>query len=90
MLGTKLTVPFLCTQEVARLTIAGRLGGAIINISDNSGLNAWKDRPVYSTSKAGVVMLTQVSVLELAEHRFRVNCVVPGPVLRPLENRRLT
>ncbi len=28
-------------------------------------------------------MLTQVSALALAEHDIRVNCVVPGPVLRP-------
>lgn len=83
VIGTNLTGPFLCTQQAARLMIEGGQGGAIINISDNSGLNAWARRPAHSVSKAGVIMLTQVSALALAEHNIRVNCVVPGPVLRP-------
>jgi NAD(P)-dependent dehydrogenase (short-subunit alcohol dehydrogenase family) len=83
VIGINLTGPFLCTQHAARLMIAGDCGGAIINISDNSGLNPWPARPHHSVSKAGVIMLTQVAALALAEHRIRVNCVVPGPVLRP-------
>jgi 3-oxoacyl-[acyl-carrier protein] reductase len=81
VLGTNLTGPFLCTQEAARLMIEGKRGGAIINISDNSGLEPWQARPHHSVAKAGVIMLTQVAALSLAEHDIRVNCVVPGPVL---------
>jgi NAD(P)-dependent dehydrogenase (short-subunit alcohol dehydrogenase family) len=81
VLGVNLTGPFLLTQHAARLM--GDRGGAIINISDNSGLNPWKSRPHHSVAKAGVIMLTQVSALALAEQHIRVNCVVPGPVLRP-------
>jgi 3-oxoacyl-[acyl-carrier protein] reductase len=83
VIGTNLTGPFLCTQHAAKLMMTGKRGGAIINISDNSGLNPWPARPHHSISKAGVIMLTQVSALALAEHNIRVNCVVPGPVLRP-------
>jgi NAD(P)-dependent dehydrogenase (short-subunit alcohol dehydrogenase family) len=83
VLDVNLSGPFLCTQHAARLMIEGGRGGAIINISDNSGLKPWKARPAHSVSKAGVIMLTQVSALNLAEHNIRVNCVVPGPVLRP-------
>jgi NAD(P)-dependent dehydrogenase (short-subunit alcohol dehydrogenase family) len=83
VLGVNLTGPFLCTQQAARLMIDGGQGGAIINISDNSGLNPWPARPHHSISKAGVIMLTQVAALALAGHNIRVNCVVPGPVLRP-------
>jgi 3-oxoacyl-[acyl-carrier protein] reductase len=81
VLGTNLTGPFLCTQAAAKLMIEGEQGGAIINISDNSGLQPWKARPHHSIAKAGVIMLTQVAALSLAEHNIRVNCVVPGPVL---------
>lgn len=81
VLGTNLTGPFICTQAAARLMIAGGRGGAIINISDNSGLKPWKARPHHSIAKAGVIMLTQVAALSLAQHNIRVNCVVPGPVL---------
>jgi NAD(P)-dependent dehydrogenase (short-subunit alcohol dehydrogenase family) len=83
VIGINLTGPFLCTQHAARLMIEGGRGGAIVNISDNSGLKPWAARPHHSVSKAGVIMLTQVSALALAEHNIRVNCVVPGPVLRP-------
>jgi pteridine reductase len=83
VLGVNLTGPFLCTQNAARLMISGGRGGAIVNISDNSGLNPWKSRPVHSISKAGVIMLTQISALALAEYNIRVNAVVPGPVLPP-------
>lgn len=82
VIGTNLSGPFLCTQHAARMMIAGKQGGAIVNISDNSGLKPWKARPHHSIAKAGVIMLTQVAALSLAEHNIRVNCVVPGPVLR--------
>ncbi|MBC7872312.1 MAG: SDR family oxidoreductase [Chitinophagaceae bacterium] len=81
VIGTNLTGPFLCIQSAAHLMIKGDAGGAIINISDNSGLSPWKARPAHSISKAGVVMLTQVAALALADYNIRVNCVVPGPVL---------
>ncbi|MCG8351799.1 MAG: SDR family oxidoreductase [Chloroflexales bacterium] len=83
VIDTNLRAPFLCIQHAARLMIASKRNGVIVNISDNSGLNAWASRPVHSISKAGVVMLTQVAALALAEHAIRVNCVVPGPVLAP-------
>ncbi len=83
VIGINLTGPFLCTQQAARLMIERGQGGVIINISDNSGLNPWKDRPHHGISKAGVIMLTRVGALSLAEHNIRVNCVVPGPVLVP-------
>jgi NAD(P)-dependent dehydrogenase (short-subunit alcohol dehydrogenase family) len=83
VMGVNLGGPFLCTQAAATLMIDAGSGGAIVNISDNSGLNPWSSRPAHSVSKAGVIMLTQVSALALAEHNIRVNCVVPGPVLQP-------
>lgn len=85
VMGVNLKGPFMLTQQAARLMVEGGQGGVIINISDNSGLNGWAARPHHSISKAGVVMLTQVSALALAEHQIRVNCVVPGPVLQPAD-----
>lgn len=83
VMDVNLKGPFLLTQHAARLMRETGNGGVIINISDNSGLNGWARRPHHSISKAGVIMLTKVSALTLAEHKIRVNCVVPGPVLRP-------
>ncbi len=84
VMGINLKGPFLLTQHAARL-MQGNGGGVIINISDNSGLHPWAARPHHSISKAGVIMLTQVSALALAQSGIRVNCVVPGPVLVPAD-----
>jgi NAD(P)-dependent dehydrogenase (short-subunit alcohol dehydrogenase family) len=83
VIATNLSGPFLCTQHAARLMISVARAGSIINISDNSGLKPWASRPHHSIAKAGVIQLTQVAALALAQHGIRVNCVVPGPVLRP-------
>ena len=83
VMDVNLTGPFLLTQQAARLMIENESAGVIINIGDNGGLNGWVSYPHHSVSKAGVVMLTKVSALALAEHNIRVNCVVPGPVLLP-------
>jgi NAD(P)-dependent dehydrogenase (short-subunit alcohol dehydrogenase family) len=83
VLDVNLTGPWLCTQHAARLMINGGTGGAIVNLSDMGGLYPWKSRPHHSISKAGVIMLTKVSALALAEHNIRVNCVVPGAILPP-------
>jgi len=65
-LAVNLTGPFLCTQHAARLMRAGGHGGAIINISDNSGLKGWKAYPQHSVSKAALLMLTKVAARALA------------------------
>jgi NAD(P)-dependent dehydrogenase (short-subunit alcohol dehydrogenase family) len=83
VIGINLSGPWLCTQHAARMMVTSGNGGAIINISDNSALSPWKSRPHHSIAKAGVVMLTRVAALALGEHNIRVNCVIPGPVLRP-------
>lgn len=83
VLNVNLTGPFLCTQHAARLMIEQGKGGAIINISDNSGRYPWKSRPHHSIAKSGVIMLTEVSALSLGVHNIRVNGVIPGPVLKP-------
>lgn len=83
VMDVNLTGPFLLTQRAARLMIETEDPGVIINIGDNGGLTGWVSYPHHSVSKAGVVMLTKVSALALADHNIRVNCVVPGPVLLP-------
>lgn len=79
--NVNLSAPFYCTQ------LAGRMmqdkGGVIINIGDNAGSRPWKERPHHSITKSGVLMLTQVAALSLAQYQIRVNCIVPGPILKP-------
>jgi len=53
-------------------------GGAIVNVSSVGGFRASKVIPVYSVSKAALVMLTQVQALEWGDDGIRVNCIAPG------------
>jgi NAD(P)-dependent dehydrogenase (short-subunit alcohol dehydrogenase family) len=52
--------------------------GKIINVSSINGLQAQPGLGVYSVSKAGVIMLTQVLALELARDNIQVNAIAPG------------
>jgi NAD(P)-dependent dehydrogenase (short-subunit alcohol dehydrogenase family) len=78
-LDTNLKGPFLVARKaIPRLRSAG--GGVIVNVASNAGLVARADEPAYSTSKAGLLMLTRSLALAHAGDRIRVNAVCPGPV----------
>jgi NAD(P)-dependent dehydrogenase (short-subunit alcohol dehydrogenase family) len=78
-LDINLKGPFLVArQAIPRMRSTG--GGVIVNVSSNAGLVARADEPAYSTSKAGLLMLTRSLARAHAEDRIRVNAVCPGPV----------
>jgi NAD(P)-dependent dehydrogenase (short-subunit alcohol dehydrogenase family) len=78
-LNTNLKGPFLVAgQAIPRLRSTG--GGVIVNVASNAGLVARADEPAYSTSKAGLLMMTRSLARAHAEDRIRVNAVCPGPV----------
>ena len=81
VMAINLSAPFYCTRFAGRIMRDNGIPGSIINIGDNGGLRPWSTRPHHSVSKAGVVMLTQVSARALATYQIRVNCIVPGPIL---------
>ena len=60
--------------------------GSIVTVASMYGQRAVKQRAAYCTSKASVVMLSQVLALELAEHGVRVNALAPGYTDTPLFN----
>lgn len=70
-------------QAAARRMILNRTG-SIINISSIYGARAVCERLAYCTSKAAVIMATQVMAVELAEHRVRANSIGPGYTDTPL------
>jgi pteridine reductase len=80
LMGTNLQAPLFMAQAAAPLLKASR--GAIINIVDIHGLRPLLDHAVYSTAKAGLIMLTRALARELAPE-VRVNAVAPGAVLWP-------
>ena len=70
--------------KAAALRMRERGHGAIVNIASISGLRGSKDRAAYGASKGGVVTLTQVMAVDLAEYGLRVNAVAPGPIDTPM------
>jgi NAD(P)-dependent dehydrogenase (short-subunit alcohol dehydrogenase family) len=82
-LDINLSSPFYCSQLAGRIMRARGIPGVIINIGDTSGQRGWPHRPQHSVSKAGLIMLTQVTARALGRYQIRCNCVVFGPILRP-------
>jgi NAD(P)-dependent dehydrogenase (short-subunit alcohol dehydrogenase family) len=73
--------PYLCSQAVAKLMLA-QGAGVIINITDLSAFQVWKNYAHHAASKAALVSLTRAMALELAP-AIRVNAIAPGTVLLP-------
>lgn len=64
--------------------MGARGGGAIVNTGSLASLLPMPDEPVYSATKAGVLMFTRACAGLYGSHRIRVNAVLPGLVETPL------
>lgn len=53
-------------------------GGAIVNISSLAGLRRIPAMPAYSSSKSGLIGLSQAAALDYGPDNIRVNVVCPG------------
>ena len=69
---------FLVTKAVGRALIDQGQGGRIVNISSIAGRQGMPNFGVYATTKAGLILFTQVLAAEMAKHNVLVNCVCPG------------
>jgi 3-oxoacyl-[acyl-carrier protein] reductase/pteridine reductase len=77
MFATNTRGPFLVSR--AALPWLRRRKGRIINIGSLGGLRPWATHAHYCSSKAAIVMLTQVMAKALAP-KIAVNCVAPGMI----------
>ena len=85
LIAVNLRGTFLAGQAAARLMLPGTgTGGAIVNIASISGMRGNRGRAGYGASKGGVVTLSQVMAVELAQYGIRVNVIAPGPIETPL------
>jgi len=67
---------FFLSQSVARL-MKEQGEGKIINVASVAGITP-DILPVYSISKAGVIMATKVMAQQWAQYNIRVNAIAPG------------
>lgn len=80
LIGTNLRAPLFLSQAAAAELRRNR--GLILNLADIHGLRPLQAHPVYSSAKAGLIMLTKSLARELGPD-VRVNAIAPGPVLWP-------
>lgn len=78
VIGLNLTGTFLVTKAVGGALIAQGEGGRIVNIGSIAGRQGLPSFGAYATTKAGLILFTQVLAAELAQHNINVNCVCPG------------
>jgi 3-oxoacyl-[acyl-carrier protein] reductase len=78
ILGVNLRAPFLMTQAMARLMIAGQVKGSVVVISSGAARQMRNGSVPYCTSKTAVERLAKGFALELAPYGIRVNVVEPG------------
>jgi 3-oxoacyl-[acyl-carrier protein] reductase len=79
MIDNNLMGTFLCSQVVARHMVQEG-GGRIVNIASHSGLLGSSGRAAYAAAKGGIIALTRVMAVDLAEYNITVNCIAPGPI----------
>jgi NAD(P)-dependent dehydrogenase (short-subunit alcohol dehydrogenase family) len=75
-LGVNLTGTMLVTQACLPLLTAGK--GCVVNISSTRAKQSEPNNEAYSTTKAGLLGLTQSLSVSLAEENIRVNAIIPG------------
>ena len=78
LMAVNLRAPYLLTREFAKSMINHGVHGSVINITSGAAFRAKVGHGHYSTSKAGLEMLTKSFALELAPFQIRVNAVIPG------------
>jgi glucose 1-dehydrogenase len=91
VIGTNLTVMFLCSQHAVR-DMAKRgvqpevsaAAGKIICISSVHEVIPWAGHINYATSKGGVKLFMQSLAQEVAPLKIRVNSIGPGAIQTPI------
>jgi NAD(P)-dependent dehydrogenase (short-subunit alcohol dehydrogenase family) len=77
---------FFCAQAVAK-GMKSLGGGVILNFGSISWHLAMQNLTVYMTAKAAIEGLTRGLARDLGEHGIRVNCIVPGSVRTPRQQK---
>ncbi|PJZ01490.1 MULTISPECIES: dihydroanticapsin 7-dehydrogenase [Bacillus] len=86
VLQVNLTGTFLMSKYALKHMLAAGKGN-IINTCSVGGVVAWPDIPAYNASKGGVLQLTRSMAVDYAKHQIRVNCVCPGIIDTPLNEK---
>lgn len=83
VMAVNLKGTFLCSRDAGKVMIK-QGGGSIVNFASVAGHTPQIYLGAYSSSKAGVILLTKMMAIEWAKHKVRVNAVSPGPITTPM------
>lgn len=86
VLNVNLTGMFLMSKHALKYMLKSGKGN-IINTCSVGGVVAWLSIPAYNASKGGVLQLTRSMAVDYAKHNIRVNCVCPGIIDTPLNEK---
>ena len=78
-----LDAPFLCSKYSLPLLEKSK-SGRIVMISSIQGVRGYKGNISYNTAKGGLINMTRVLAVELAEKNILVNSVAPGFINTPM------
>jgi NAD(P)-dependent dehydrogenase (short-subunit alcohol dehydrogenase family) len=70
---------------IPHLRAAG--GGSIVNMSSVQGLIGFPGWAGYAATKGAILSLTQQAAVEYGPERIRVNCIAPGTIMTPMNQR---
>jgi len=70
--------PFFLAQAVARVMIAQKKKGKIVNTSSLMAVQGGKGVPAYAASKGGLAQVTKSMANDWAKHNILVNAIGPG------------
>ena len=88
VINVNLVGVMLCAQAAAKVMIAQKKRGSIVNMASMSAriINIPQTTSSYCTSKAAVAHLTKSMAVEWAKYGIRVNCVSPGYISNELND----
>lgn len=83
MIDTHLKGTFFTIQAVAP-AMKARRSGRIVNVASVAAYKGSALYPLYSTVKAGIVMMTRALALDLAPYEVGINAIAPGNTATPI------
>ena len=81
VMNTNAKGAFFVAQQTAKVMIAQKTAGRIINIASVAGMKVMSQLSVYCMSIAAVVHMTRAMALEWGRHGINVNAICPGYIV---------
>jgi NAD(P)-dependent dehydrogenase (short-subunit alcohol dehydrogenase family) len=78
IIRNNLSSVFYCSRAAARVMIAQKQGGRIINMSSIHATLSEPSAAAYTAAKGGIEAMSRTMATELAPYKILVNCVAPG------------